>query len=99
MYKDIAGENKLSAKALLGKILEHEDSNQNSLFQKRSPNFLSRLFSLSSSTKRMFDDMENGLKKMMTSQEVNDVIEKFKIQKGNPTEENPETEVRLSKPS
>jgi hypothetical protein len=99
MYKDIAGENHLSAKALFGKILEHEDKNQNSLFEKRSPNFLSKLFSLSSSTKRMFDDMENGLKKMMTSQEVNDVIEKFKIQKGNPTEENSETEVRLSKPS
>lgn len=99
MYKDIAGENHLSAKALFGKILEHEDKNQNSLFEKRSPNFLSKLFSLSSSTKRMFDDMENGLKKMMTSQEVNDVIEKFKVQKGNPTQENPETEVRLSKPS
>lgn len=99
MYKDIAGENHLSAKALFGKILEHEDKNQNSLFEKRSPNFLSNLFSLSSSTKRMFDDMENGLKKMMTSQEVNDVIEKFKIQKENPTEENPETEARLSKPS
>ena len=99
MYKDIAGENHLIAKALFGKILEHEDKNQNSLFEKRSPNFLSKLFSLSSSTKRMFYDMENGLKKMMTSQEVNDVIEKFKIQKGNPTEENPETEVRPSKPS
>ena len=46
MYKDIAGENHLSAKALFGKILEHEDKNQNSLFEKRSPNFLSRLFSL-----------------------------------------------------
>lgn len=97
MYKDIAGENHLSAKALFGKILEHEDKNQNSLFEKRSPNFLSKLFSLSSSTKRMFDDMENGLKKMMTSQEVNDVIEKFKIQKENPTEENQETDVRLNK--
>ena len=40
---------------------------------------------------------ETELKKMMTSQKVNDVIEKFKIQKGNPTEENPETEVRLNK--
>ena len=97
MYKDIAGENHLSTKALFGKILEHEDKNQNSLFEKRSPNFLSKLFSLSSSTKRMFDDMENGLKKMMTSQEVNEVIEKFKIQKENPTEENQETDVRLNK--
>lgn len=97
MYKDIAGENHLSAKALFGKILEHEDKNQNSLFEKRSPNFLSKLFSLSSSTKRMFDDMENGLKKMMTYQEVNDVIEKFKTQKENSIEENQETEASLNK--
>ncbi len=97
MYKDIAGENHLSAKALFGKILEHEDKNQNSLFEKRSPNFLSKLFSLSSSTKRMFDDMEKGLKKMMTSQEVNEVFEKCKIQKENPIEENQEPEVRLNK--
>lgn len=97
MYKDIAGENHLSAKALFGKILEHEDKNQNSLFEKRSPNFLSKLFSLSSSTKRMFEDMEKGLKKMMTSQEVNDVIEKFKTQKENSIEENQETEASLNK--
>lgn len=97
MYKDISGENHLSAKALFGKILEHEDKNQNSLFEKRSPNFLSKLFSLSSSTKRMFEDMEKGLKKMMTSQEVNDVIEKFKTQKENSIEENQETEASLNK--
>jgi hypothetical protein len=97
MYKDIAGENHLSAKALFGKILEHEDKNQNSLFEKRSPNFLSRLFSLSSSTKRMFDDMEKGLKKMMTSQEVNEVYGKFKMQRKIPIEENQETDVKPTK--
>lgn len=94
MYKDIAGENHLSAKALFGKILEHEDKNQNSLFEKRSPNFLSKLFSLSSSTKRMFDDMEKGLKKMMTSQEVNEAYGKFKMQEDNPIEDNQETEIK-----
>lgn len=81
MYTDIAGENKLGAKALLGRILEHEDKNQNYLFEKRSPNFLSRLFSLSSSTKKMFDDMENSLKKIMSPQEINEVIGKFRIKK------------------
>jgi len=33
------------------------------VFKKRSPNLLSKLFFLSSSTKRMFDDIENDLKK------------------------------------
>ena len=79
MYKNIAGENKLSAKELLEKILEHEYKNQNSLFEKRSPNFFSRIFSISSSTKRMLDDMESNLKRVMTSQEVNEVKNKFKI--------------------
>ena len=78
MYKEIAGENKLSAKDLLGKILEHEDKNQNSLFEKRSPNFLSRLFSISSSTKTMFDDIKSSFKKTISTQELNEIKNKFK---------------------
>lgn len=69
MYKEIAGENKLSAIELLGKVLEHEDKNQNSLFEKRSSNFLSRLFSISSSTQKMFKSMKDDLQKAMTMEE------------------------------
>jgi hypothetical protein len=69
MYKEIAGENKLSAKDLLGKVLEHEDKNKNSLFEKRSPNFLSRLFSISSSTKNMFNNMKHELNNTMAKEE------------------------------
>ena len=69
MYKEIAGENKLSAKDLLGKVLEHEEKNQNSLFEKRYPNFLSRLFSISSSTKNMFNNIKHELKNTMAKEE------------------------------
>ena len=45
----------------------------------------------------MFDDMEKGLKKMMTSQEVNEVCGRFKIQRDNPIEENQGTDVKPTK--
>ena len=61
MYKDIAGENNLSAKDLLEKILAHENHNQTALFEKRSPNFLSKFFSTSSSTERMFNNLKQSL--------------------------------------
>lgn len=60
-YKDIAGENNLSANALLEKITKHERTNKNALFDKRSPGFFSNLFSLSSSTERMFTAITQDL--------------------------------------
>lgn len=60
-YQDIAGKNNLSAGQLLVKILEHKNHNENELFQKRSPGLFSRLFGLSSTTKRLFKSMEHDL--------------------------------------
>jgi len=45
----------------------------------------------------MFDDMENGLKKMLPPQELNPIYEKYKIQNDNPIEENREVGVYLNK--
>ena len=61
IYKQIAGENNLNANTLLTKIIEHEALNSKTLFTKRSPNFLSRLFSMSSTTERLFKQMKTEL--------------------------------------
>ena len=98
MYKDIAGENKLSAKDLLGKILEHEDKNQNSLFEKRSPNFLSRFFSISSSTKTMFDDIKSSFKKTISTQEFNEIKNNLKGIKNKFDHNMEEDQENLTKP-
>lgn len=62
-YLDITGSNQLSATELLKKINEHLETSQNTLYQKRAPNFFSRLFGTSSSTKAMFQTIQKKLTK------------------------------------
>jgi hypothetical protein len=60
-YKEIAGQNNLSAEQLLQKILQHEQKKGKELFAKRSPWLLSRFFALPSTTEKMFKEIERDL--------------------------------------
>ncbi|MBL7480620.1 hypothetical protein [Legionella bononiensis] len=75
-YKDIMGENNLSANDLLKKVLEHEKSHSEALYTKREPNFFSRLFSIESSTEQLFKDFkknfQNEMDKVRSQVEVNE---------------------------
>jgi len=61
LYKNIAGNNTLNANQLLIEIIKHESKE---LYEKRSPNFLSRLLLIKSTTERVFDQMKTELKKI-----------------------------------
>lgn len=63
IYKEIAGENQLSAAQLLEKIIQNEQTNKNALFSLRSPSFFSRLFSIQSSTEKTFSKIKKELEK------------------------------------
>lgn len=58
IYKDAVGANNLSATELMRKIMEHDKVASKDLFHKREPNFLSRFFTIKSTTERMFKDFE-----------------------------------------
>ena len=61
MYTEISGQNNLSAKELLSRIIQHETGHGPVLFAKRHPNFFSRMFSCISSTERLFKNMKTEL--------------------------------------
>lgn len=60
-YLDIAGTNKLSAGHLMLAITEHIKTKGDALFTHRKPNFFSNLFSLSSSTQKLFNEITSDL--------------------------------------
>lgn len=62
-YTGIMGKPKLNVYMLLKAIEEHEDRKSDSLFAKRDPNFFSNLFSIKSSTEKMFVKFKAELQK------------------------------------
>ncbi len=79
IYQDIAGQNNLSAKELLRKILKHEKNNHNALFEHRAPNFFIRFFSMSSSTQKMFGEIENSFTEIIGAEEFSSIKGEFNI--------------------
>ena len=69
-YKEITGENKLSVRELLNKISDYEEKNKSALFDKRSPNFLSRFFALPSTTETMFKEMKKELQQEINAEQT-----------------------------
>jgi hypothetical protein len=61
LYLEIAGINNLDANQLVQKIVKHETENHETLSEKRDPGFLSRFFSVKSSTQRLLQNLEKDL--------------------------------------
>ncbi|BCA95725.1 hypothetical protein TUM19329_20860 [Legionella antarctica] len=74
MYNDIAGQNTLTATQLLGSIMKYEAEKSQALFEKRSPGFFSNLFSLSSSTERLFKSIKSELEKEKASEKADEDV-------------------------
>ena len=64
----------------LNKIfLEHEKNNHNALFEHRAPNFFIRFFSMSSSTQKMFGEIENSFTEIIGAEEFSSIKCEFNI--------------------
>ncbi|MDP3268336.1 MAG: hypothetical protein Q8M40_04740 [Legionella sp.] len=66
IYKDILGENTLSATSLLHKILVHEQNRNQDLFIHRHTHFFRRLLPTSTTTQKLFYDIKEQLNKEIT---------------------------------